>query len=402
MLNPYPAGINALTRFRFLLLLPLAFLLGGCDLVVLKPSGDVASQQANLVVISTLLMLIIIVPVMALTVLFAWRYRAGNNKAQYDPDWDHSTHLELIIWAAPLLIIICLGALTWMWTHLLDPYRPLNRISAGKPVQQSVEPLEVQVAALNWKWLFIYPEYGIASVNEMAAPVDRPIRFRITSQSVMNSFYVPALAGQIYAMPAMETTLHAVINKPGEFDGFSANYSGDGFSQMRFAFHGLENADFDKWVADVKSAGGNLDRTAYGELAKPSENNPVQHFGAVADKMFRFIRDRCAEPGKMCMDEMMAIDAEGGLGVAGINLLQTPSPDEERPVRTALFGLRSKVVEGICSIEEQNAVEDVAISIGKMVDPAPLVGAGLPRPEFNLFKAPAIDARLQSGQRSGS
>src|SRR5690606_11181040 len=124
----------------------------------------------------------------------------------------HSTYLELVIWAAPLLIIICLGAVTWMWTHLLDPYRPLDRIARGQPVAADVKPLDVEVAALDWKWLFIYPEQGIATVNEMAAPVDRPIRFRLTSTSLMNAFYVPALAGQIYAMPGMETTLHGVIN----------------------------------------------------------------------------------------------------------------------------------------------------------------------------------------------
>lgn len=149
--------------------------LSGCNLVVLNPAGDVASQQGDLVVISTLLMLLIIVPVMALTVLFAWRYRQSNNTARYEPDWDHSTQLELVIWAAPLLIIICLGAITWVTTHKLDPYRPLDRIAADKPVPAGAKPLDVQVVALDWKWLFVYPEYGIASVNEMAAPVDRQI-----------------------------------------------------------------------------------------------------------------------------------------------------------------------------------------------------------------------------------
>lgn len=224
-------------------LLPLIFLLSGCNAVVLNPSGDIALQQRDLVVISTALMLLIIIPVMALIVLFAWRYRHSNTSARYEPDWDHSTQLELVIWAAPLLIIICLGALTWMGTHLLDPFRPLSRVSAGQLASGEATPLEVSVVALDWKWLFIYPDEGIATVNELAAPVDRPINFRITASSVMNSFYIPALAGQIYAMPGMETKLHAVINRPGVYKGFSANYSGAGFSGMHFAFHGQSSAE---------------------------------------------------------------------------------------------------------------------------------------------------------------
>ncbi|MCG6120689.1 MAG: ubiquinol oxidase subunit II, partial [Blastomonas sp.] len=156
-------------------------LLGGCNMVVLDPAGDVAQQQGDLVVISTLLMLIIIVPVMAMTGWFAWKYRAANTQATYKPDWDHSTQLELLIWAIPLLIIICLGAVTWVGTHLLDPYRPLARTAPGQPVGADVEPLEVQVVALDWKWLFIYPEQGIATVNELAVPESRPLRFRIAS-----------------------------------------------------------------------------------------------------------------------------------------------------------------------------------------------------------------------------
>ena len=144
----------------------------------MNPSGDIAAQQGQLIVTSTLLMLLIIVPVIALTMFFAWRYRQSNTKAEYEPDWDHSTQLELVIWGAPLLIIIALGAITWISTHKLDPYRPLDRIDAQRPVPADVKPLVVQVVALDWKWLFIYPEQGIATVNELAAPVDRPIEFQ--------------------------------------------------------------------------------------------------------------------------------------------------------------------------------------------------------------------------------
>ena len=304
-----------------LLTLPALLLLGGCNVVLLSPAGDVAVQQRNLVLASTALMLVIIVPVMLLTVFFAWRYRASNKEAVYDPDFHHSTALEVVIWTAPLLIIIALGAMTWMATHLLDPYRPIGRVSAAKPITSGkteeakpTPPLEVQVVALDWKWLFLYPEQGIAAVNELAAPVDRPIRFRLTSSSVMNSFFVPALAGQIYAMPGMETKLHAVINKAGEYDGFSANYSGAGFSRMNFKFLGRSTEDFDAWVAKVKGSGTRLDRAAYGELEKPSEAVPATHFGTVEGDLYEAILGLCTRPGKMCMHEMMAIDARGGAG----------------------------------------------------------------------------------------
>src|SRR5262245_8359523 len=170
-----------LSRLKILALLPLAVALSGCNFIVLAPAGDIAAQQRDLVIISTVLMLLIVVPVMVLTAVFAWRYRQSNTSARYEPEWDHSTKLELVIWSAPLLIIVCLGALTWMGTHLLDPYRSLGRIAADRQVDQSRAPIEVDVVALDWKWLFIYPDYGIATVNELAAPVDRPIDFHITA-----------------------------------------------------------------------------------------------------------------------------------------------------------------------------------------------------------------------------
>ncbi len=302
--------------FRRLLLcagLLVAGLLAGCNTVLLNPSGDVADQQGRLIIVSTVLMLLIIVPVIVLTIVFAWRYRQSNTEAAYDPDWDHSTALELVIWAAPLFIIIALGAVTWISTHTLDPYRPLARVDADRSFAPGTKPLEVQVVALDWKWLFIYPEQGIATVNEIAAPVDRPIVFRITASTVMNSFFVPALAGQIYAMPGMQTTLHAVINKPGDFAGFSSNYSGAGFSNMRFRFLGQSPADFDRWVQQTKSGALALDRAGYLELEKPSQRDPVKRYGRVMPDLFDAVLNRCVDAAKMCMKQMMAID-RGGLG----------------------------------------------------------------------------------------
>jgi cytochrome o ubiquinol oxidase subunit 2 len=290
--------------------------LSACNWVVMSPAGDVAVQQRDLILISTGLMLLIILPVMALTVLFAWKYRKSdrNPDAPYDPDWDHSTSLELVIWSAPLLIIICLGAITWVSTHLLDPYRPIGRIDPHHKVSPTAEPIEVEVVAMDWKWLFIYPKLGIATVNELATPINVPIRFRLTSSTVMNSFYVPALAGQIYAMPGMQTTLHAVANKPGIYEGFSANYSGAGFSNMRFRYHALDAAGFDRWVEDVKAAGGNLDRPTYIALDRPSEKEPVHRFATVDHDLYDAVLNLCVRPGQRCMTELMRIDAAGGAG----------------------------------------------------------------------------------------
>lgn len=313
-------------------LLSLVSLLAGCNTVVLNPSGDVAAQQGHLIVVSTVLMLLIIVPVIALTLLFAWRYRASNKNATYKPDWDHSTQLELVIWAAPLLIIIALGAITWISTHTLDPFRPLTRIGEDRPVTRDVQPLVVDVVALDWKWLFIYPEQGIATVNEVAAPVDRPIEFHITAQSVMNSFYIPALAGQIYAMPSMETQLHAVINHAGDYEGFSANYSGAGFSHMRFRFHGLAQSDFDAWVQHAKASGEALDRNAYLALEKPSQADPVRYFGTVTPELFGAVVNRCVAPGSMCINQMMAMDNAKRLGVKDPNC----DPVTGKPLNTAV------------------------------------------------------------------
>jgi cytochrome o ubiquinol oxidase subunit II len=295
-------------------LLASSSLLAGCGMVVMDPAGDVAVQQKNLIIASTALMLIVIVPVIALTFLFAWRYRASNREATYDPDWHHSTQLEVVIWTIPLLIIMALGAMTWVSTHVLDPFRPLSRLGPNRPVPADVKPLEVQAVSLDWKWLFIYPEYGIASVNEMAAPVDRPVVFRITSSSVWNTFYVPALAGMIYAMPGMETKLNAVINKEGEFTGMSAHYSGSGFSRMNFNFRGVSGQGFDEWIAKAKAAASPLARDAYLELEKPSEAVPVRYYSSVESGLYDAILGMCVRPGQMCVTEMHHIDRAGGAG----------------------------------------------------------------------------------------
>ncbi|MEZ0496092.1 ubiquinol oxidase subunit II [Sphingomonas sp. IW22] len=318
----------SLRRSAWLAATPL--LLGGCDMVVMNPAGDVARQQADLILWSTGLMLLIIVPVMVLTAVFAWRYRASNEEAEYRPDWDHSTGLELIIWSAPLLIIIALGALTWVATHTLDPYRPLGRIAAGREVPAAQRPLEVQVVSLDWKWLFIYPEQGIATVNELVVPVDRQVRFRLTSSSVMNTFYVPAMAGMIYTMAGMETKLHAVLNKPGNFEGMSANYSGAGFSKMKFRTHAVDDAAFDQWVARVKASGGRLDGATYLKLEQPSEGVPIMRFANTERGLFDRAVNLCVRPGQPCMSESMH-GHHGGKG------MPAPTNNAVRPRNEGAF-----------------------------------------------------------------
>lgn len=337
--------------------------LSGCTGIVMRPHGDIAQQQADLIVTSTLLMLLIIVPVIALTLFFAFRYRQSNTEATYAPDWDHSTRLELVIWGAPLLIIIALGAITWISTHKLDPFRPLDRIAEDKPLVAGVKPLEVYAVSMDWKWLFIYPEQGIATVNEMAVPVDRPIHFRLTSASVMNTFYVPALAGMIYTMAGMETQLHAVINKAGVYDGMSAHYSGPGFSGMRFKFHGLSDADFERWVGNSKAGGNALTREDYLKLEQPSAKEPVRRYASVEPGLWGAIVDRCVDGKKMCASQMMAIDAAGGAGKGGVaSTMRSPWRDADGVQRERI------VVAALCTPTnplglpiETNAAPSVAL-----------------------------------------
>ncbi|URL60461.1 ubiquinol oxidase subunit II [Luteibacter flocculans] len=309
----------SMKMLRGLLIPALALILSGCDAVLLSPSGDIARQQRDLIIISVVLMLIIIVPVIVMILTFAWKYRESNKAAhaEYAPDWNHSTVLELLIWSAPLLIIIALGAVTWTSTHKLDPYRPVEQIDQARALKPGTKPLVVEVVALDWKWLFLYPEQGIATVNEMAAPVDRPIEFHITASTVMNAFFVPSLAGMIYAMPGMETQLNAVMNKTGDFEGLSANYSGAGFSDMRFRFHSLSDADFDAWVAKAKASPEPLSREDYLKLEQPSEKEPVHYYGSVAPGLYNAILNRCVEANRMCTSDMMALDAQGGQGIVG-------------------------------------------------------------------------------------
>jgi cytochrome o ubiquinol oxidase subunit II len=259
----------------------LALLLSGCsNLDILNPKGSVGLAERDLIATSTWAMLIVVVPVIALTLLFAWRYRASNKNAEYRPGWVHSTGIEIAIWTIPTLIILFLAVLTWKTTHELDPYKPL---------ESQVKPINVEVVALDWKWLFIYPDLGIASVNQLAIPVGTPVNFTITSDSVMNSFFIPQLGGQIYAMAGMQTRLHLIADEAGDYAGTSANFSGKGFSDMKFRTLAKSPEEFNAWVAQVRASSDNLSMDRYHNVAEPSEKDPVRYFSAVDPKLFHNI-----------------------------------------------------------------------------------------------------------------
>ena len=256
----------------------LATLLSGCKGGILDPKGPIGADEKSLILTATFLMLLVVVPVILMTLVFAWKYRASNTAAVYTPKWAHSTKIEVVVWTIPVIIVIGLAILAWETTHKLDPYRPLDSAKA---------PIKVDVVALNWKWLFIYPDLGIATVNQLAFPKDTPVNFRITSDVAMNSFFIPQLGGQIYAMAGMETKLHLLANEAGSYDGMSANYSGAGFSGMKFKAIATETPeDFQAWVAKVKAQATPLDAQAYLALAQPSENNPPAFFTAAEPRLF--------------------------------------------------------------------------------------------------------------------
>ncbi|HTH60051.1 MAG TPA: ubiquinol oxidase subunit II [Paraburkholderia sp.] len=255
--------------------------LAGCnDLTLLNPKGSVGAAEKSLILTASGTMLLVVVPVILLTLLFAWHYRASNRKATYAPKWDFSAKIEVVVWTIPALIILFLGVLTWKTSHELDPY---------KPIASNVKPINVEVVALNWKWLFIYPDLGIASVNQMAMPVGTPVNFRITSDGIMNSFFIPQLGTQIYAMAGMQTRLHLIADEAGDYAGVSNNYSGKGYSDMKFRALAMSNADFNAWVAKVKADPEHLGMDQYAAVAQPSENNPVRHFSSVDPNLFRNI-----------------------------------------------------------------------------------------------------------------
>ncbi len=267
-------------KIQSIVLLLLTATLSGCSSVILNPKGLIAADEKQIIIVSALLMLTVVVPVIFLTFFFSWRYRESNTKSSYLPNWDNNIWIEIVCWSVPLVIIVILGGITWRSSHQLDPYQPLS---------SPVKPVIIQAVSLEWRWLFIYPEENIATINYVQLPVNRPVRFIITAEGPMNSFQIPALGGQIYAMAGMQSKLNLIANAQGDFRGVSANFTGEGFSDMKFFAHVGSEEEFDQWVKTVKQSNNILTINNYSQLIKPNKNNEVQYFSAVSNNLFMSI-----------------------------------------------------------------------------------------------------------------
>ncbi|MFT8275493.1 ubiquinol oxidase subunit II [Kerstersia gyiorum] len=273
-------------KIRHLCMLPALLALAGlsgCDWELINSKGQVGIEERNLIFTAVGLMLIVVLPAIILSLVFAWRYRASA-KARYMPEWSHSTAVEVVVWGFPIIIICILSAVVWKSTHKLDPYRPLD---------SEVPPITVQAISADWKWIFLYPEQGVATVNELYIPANTPVAFEITSNSSMNTFFIPQLGGQIYAMGGMRTMLHLIANEPGDYRGFSGNYSGNGFSDMHFVAHALPPEQFEQWVQHTRAGSGDFDFERFLQVAKRPENPPyrypIEQYASLEPKLFERI-----------------------------------------------------------------------------------------------------------------
>jgi cytochrome o ubiquinol oxidase subunit 2 len=267
--------VDAAMRFGVLsaLVLPLC----ACNRGIFDPVGPVAAAEKQILINSTAIMLAIIIPTMIATVAVAWWFRRGNAKATYRPDWEYSGAIELVVWGVPILTVMQLAGIAWIGSHDLEPSKPLK---SDKP------PLTVDVVSLDWKWLFIYPEQGIATVNRLVVPAGTPVNYRLTSATVWNVFWVPQMGTMIYTMPRMTTRLNLQADRPGIYDGLSGHFSGDGFPGMQFKAHVLPPQQFALWAQSARGSGQALDGRAYAELSKPTSYVKPTTYGAVAPGLF--------------------------------------------------------------------------------------------------------------------
>jgi cytochrome o ubiquinol oxidase subunit 2 len=265
-----------------------ALLLQACHSAgVLDPQGPISMAERLILLNATVIMLVVVLPVIVLTLAFAWWYRASNERAAYRPDWAYSGHIELVVWSIPAMVVILLAAVAWIGSHQLDPARPLD--SAARPIR-------IEVVSLDWKWLFIYPEQQVAAVDQLVIPIGVPIEFMLTSASVMNSFFVPQLGSQIYTMPGMTTRLNLLAEHPGDYPGLSANFSGDGFSDMRFLVHAVPAPDFASWLAATRSDAPSLTADVYAQLASAGVKAKHQTYSSVDPNLYERIMQQ-AQPG---------------------------------------------------------------------------------------------------------
>ncbi|MEJ2644097.1 MAG: ubiquinol oxidase subunit II [Gammaproteobacteria bacterium] len=256
--------------------------LSGCssNMVLLDPKGPVGAHEKTLILASIAIMMVVAIPVFVMTFYFAWKYRASNKNATYAPKWSHSNKIEFVVWTVPTVIVAVLGYLVWTDTHDLSPYKPL--VSAHKPIN-------VEAIAMDWKWLFIYPDQHIATVNQLEFPANVPVNFRITSDTVMTSFFIPRLGSQIYAMAGMQTRDSLLATEPGTYVGRNCQFSGRGFSNMQFNAIATSPQQFKNWVEKIKQSGSNLGMAKLKELEKPSRVNPVTYYSSVRPHLFDYI-----------------------------------------------------------------------------------------------------------------
>ncbi len=274
-------------------------LIGGSTVAILNPAGSVALHERNLIIEMVLIMLIVVVPTLIILYAFAWRYREDNPKAKYYPNqWYRQSHTflrELVLWAIPAVVVAVLWVLTWGSAHALDPYNP---------IYSTEPPLTIQVVALQWKWLFIYPAQHIATVNVLEIPENTPIHFELTADGPMSSFWIPQLGSQIYAMAAMQTQLNLMADKTGEFTGKDTEINGAGYAGMTFAVRSVSHADFTTWVTSIQQSSSTLDQNAYNALVLPSEYDPAAYYSSVDSNLFDSIMTKYMAPASTTSAQM--------------------------------------------------------------------------------------------------
>lgn len=277
--------LNYNNFMKTLSLILIFFFLNGCNNPLLNSHGTIATEEHSLILISFIMMLFIIIPVIFMTIYFSLKYRSTNVNQIYKPNWCDSKKIEIVVWTIPIIIVSFLAFLSWSYTHKLDPKKSIVSLN---------NPIKIDAVALDWKWLFIYPDYNIATINEIMFPVNRPIVFRITSNSVMNAFFIPSLGSQIYAMPGMTTKLNLIANDVGKYKGISSNYSGHGFSNMKFtAISVLKNSTFLDWVKKVQASSIKLNTMkTFDIISIPNENYSIEYFSSVKKNLFNKIKNQ--------------------------------------------------------------------------------------------------------------
>ncbi|MFC0877398.1 ubiquinol oxidase subunit II [Saccharicrinis sp. FJH2] len=290
-MNNFYHKYHNIRSIPLLLLTLISFFLTGCDkFIVLQSKGAIGKEESNLIIIAFLLMLIVVIPVIVLTFWFLFKYKAGNKKSKYTPDWSGSTRIEWFIWAVPLGIVLILSYLTWTKTSQLDPY---------KPIEHANDPVQIEVISLDWKWLFIYPEYDIATVNQLVFPENTPLEFRLTSASVMTSFFIPQLGSQMYAMAGMETHLNLIASDTATLTGQNQEFSGVGYESMFFEAKSVTTDEFKAWIKNVQQSPLKLDLKTFKNLEKPSDNSSVKLFTDVEPGLFNQLIKKFMKNEKM-------------------------------------------------------------------------------------------------------